>query len=119
MATSESRPERKSVSFSSEATVVDAAGKVTEVNGTSEKISAESHSAGPLPLKRSLMYTKTHVMQPTAPKAKPKILQSTRSLTYLKVLQRRRSPRRSLKKNLEKVARKQSLQSIASSTLQH
>ena len=47
MATAESRPERKSVSFSEEATVVDTNGKVTEVNGTSEKTSAESHSAGP------------------------------------------------------------------------
>ena len=52
MATTESRPERKSVSFSSEATIVDATGKVSEVNGTSEKTSAESHSAGPLPSKR-------------------------------------------------------------------
>lgn len=38
--------ERKSVSFSNEAVMVDVNGKVTEVNGNSDKTSAESHAAG-------------------------------------------------------------------------
>ena len=37
---------RKSVAFSEDTTVVSSNGEVTEVNGTSEKTSAESHSAG-------------------------------------------------------------------------
>ena len=37
---------RKSVAFSEDTTVVASNGEVTEVNGTSEKTSAESHSAG-------------------------------------------------------------------------
>lgn len=44
------REHRKSVAFSEGTTVVDANGDVTEVNGTSDKTSAESHSAGRLPL---------------------------------------------------------------------
>ncbi|KAK3170597.1 hypothetical protein OEA41_002678 [Lepraria neglecta] len=40
------REPRKSVAFSEGATVVDANGGVTEINGTSEKASAESHSVG-------------------------------------------------------------------------
>lgn len=42
------REARKSVAFSEGATVVDANGGVTEINGTSEKTSAESHTAGRL-----------------------------------------------------------------------
>ena len=37
---------RKSVAFSDGATVVDANGGVTEINGSPEKTSAESHTAG-------------------------------------------------------------------------
>ncbi|KAK0517003.1 hypothetical protein JMJ35_000158 [Cladonia borealis] len=40
------REPRKSVAFSEGATVVDANGGITEINGTSEKTSAESHTAG-------------------------------------------------------------------------
>ena len=40
---------RKSVAFSEDTTVVASNGEVTEVNGTSEKTSAESHSAGASP----------------------------------------------------------------------
>ena len=39
------RRQRKSVAFSEGTTVVDGNGDVTEVNGTSEKTSAESHSS--------------------------------------------------------------------------
>ena len=39
---------RKSVAFSEDTTVVASNGEVTEVNGTSEKTSAESHSTGTL-----------------------------------------------------------------------
>lgn len=43
--TSERKP-RKSVAFSEGTTIVDSNGEVTETNGTSDKTSAESHSAG-------------------------------------------------------------------------
>lgn len=52
MATTDVRPERKSVSFSAEATAVDTNGNISEINGRSEKTSAESHT-GPLPLQSS------------------------------------------------------------------
>ena len=53
------REPRKSVAFSEGATVVDANGGVTEINGTSEKTSAESHTAGMFSnyLKRSSVLT--------------------------------------------------------------
>ena len=40
-----SRPQRKSVAFSEGTTIVDGSGVVREVNGTSNKQSAESHTA--------------------------------------------------------------------------
>lgn len=40
-----SRQQRKSVAFSEGTTVVDGNGNVTEMNGTSRKQSAESHTA--------------------------------------------------------------------------
>jgi len=43
--TAERKP-RKSVAFSEGTTIVDSHGEVTEMNGTSDKTSAESHSAG-------------------------------------------------------------------------
>lgn len=43
--TAERKP-RKSVAFSDDTTIVDSNGGVTETNGTSNKTSAESHSAG-------------------------------------------------------------------------
>ena len=42
---SERKP-RKSVAFSEGTTVVDSNGDVTEMNGTSDKTTAESHTAG-------------------------------------------------------------------------
>ena len=42
--TAEPKP-RKSVAFSEETTVVDLNGDITESNGTSDKTTAESHSA--------------------------------------------------------------------------
>ncbi|KAL8830800.1 MAG: hypothetical protein Q9191_001230 [Dirinaria sp. TL-2023a] len=46
-AVSPQRQQRKSVAFSDGATLVDGQGKVTEINGSTEKTSAESHSASP------------------------------------------------------------------------
>lgn len=46
IATMATTTEPKSVSFNSEAVMLDENGKVTEVNGSSDKTSAESHSAG-------------------------------------------------------------------------
>ena len=55
------REPRKSVAFSEGATVVDANGGVTEVNGTSEKASAESHSVGKVAATSKSSSVRSHI----------------------------------------------------------